>query len=63
MTDENGNAIVNSYRGGNTERNIGYPASPGEIDWYVEMLKRAAPALSPADLNATRIWLQKHAPR
>jgi thioredoxin-related protein len=61
MTDENGNPIVNSYRNGDTNANIGYPALPSEIDWYIEMLKRAAPSLSPADLAATRNWLSKHA--
>ncbi len=62
MTDENGNPLVNAYRGGNTSNNIGYPALPEEIDWYIEMLKRAAPSLSGADLAATHKWLQNHAP-
>lgn len=63
MTDENGKPIVNSYRNGDTASNVGYPASPEEIDWYIEMLKRAAPTLSSADLRATRTWLHKYAPR
>jgi thiol-disulfide isomerase/thioredoxin len=62
FTDENGNPLINSYRDGNTSGNVGYPALPEEIDWYVEMLERAAPSLSPADLAATHTWLQKHAP-
>ncbi len=62
ITDENGNPLINSYRDGKTSGNIGYPALPEEIDWYVEMLKRAAPSLSPADLAATHVWLQKHSP-
>jgi hypothetical protein len=62
MTDNNGNPIVYSYRNGDTNSNVGYPALPEEIDWYIEMLKRAAPSLSPADLAATRDWLRKHAP-
>ena len=62
ITDENGNPLANSYRDGNTSGNIGYPALPEEIDWYVAMLKRAAPSLSPTDLTATHAWLQKHAP-
>ena len=62
ITDENGNPLVNSYRDGNTSGNVGYPALPEEIDWYVEMLKRAAPSLSSADLAATHTWLQKHTP-
>jgi thioredoxin-related protein len=61
MTGEDGNPIVNSYRNGDTNANVGYPAAPEEIDWYIEMLKRAAPTLSPNDLAATRDWLRKHA--
>jgi thiol-disulfide isomerase/thioredoxin len=61
ITDENGKPLINSCRNGNREDNIGYPDSPKEIDWYVEMLKRAAPALSTQDLVATRTWLQAHA--
>ena len=62
ITDETGRPIVNSYRDGSTCNNVGYPDSPEEIDWYVAMLKRAAPSLSPADMLATRTWLQKHTP-
>ena len=62
ITDEKGAALANSYRDGNSSNNIGYPALPEEIDWYIEMLKRAAPSLSTADLAATHIWLQKRAP-
>jgi thiol-disulfide isomerase/thioredoxin len=61
MTDETGAPIVNSYRNGDANNNIGYPALPTEIDWYLEMLKRAAPQLSEDDLAATRRWLQQHA--
>lgn len=62
MTDENGNPLINSYIHGDINKNIGYPALPGEIDWYVEMLKRAAPSLSPADLAATHTWLKHRSP-
>jgi thiol-disulfide isomerase/thioredoxin len=62
ITDANGQPIVNSYRNGNTSDNIGYPAVPQEFDWYLEMLKRGAPSLSPADMAATRTWLQNHSP-
>ena len=62
MTDEHGRPVVDSNRNGNPAANIGYPALPVEIDWYIEMLKRAAPALSSEDLSATRTWLKKHAP-
>jgi thiol-disulfide isomerase/thioredoxin len=63
MTDETGSPLINSYRDGHSGNNIGYPALPEEINWYIEMLKRAAPSLSPAELAATRTWLEKHAPR
>jgi thiol-disulfide isomerase/thioredoxin len=62
ITDEDGNPIINSYRNGKVGDNIGYPALAVEIDWYVEMLRRAAPSLSSGDLDATRTWLRKHDP-
>lgn len=61
IADESGKPVVNSYRNGSTDGNVGYPAAPEEIDWYIEMLKKA-PGLSAADLAATRAWLQQHAP-
>ena len=62
MTDADGKPIVNSYRNGDAQGNVGYPAVPKEIDWYVEMLKQAAVSLSPQDIAATRTWLSKHSP-
>lgn len=62
ITDADGKPLANSYRNGNTQDNIGYPAVPKEFDWYIEMLKRGAPALSEQDLTAVHNWLQKHAP-
>jgi hypothetical protein len=62
ITDENGQPIVNSYRNGKTGSNVGYPALPAEIDWYIVMLRRAAPSLSSEDLAATHAWLTKHSP-
>jgi thiol:disulfide interchange protein len=61
-TSAEGTPLVNSYRNGDAKDNIGYPVLPQEIDWYIEMLKRAAPALSANDLSATRAWLKQHAP-
>ena len=63
MTDASGKPIVTSYLNGDPKDNIGYPVLPQEIDWYIKMLKRAAPAFSAADLKTTRLWLQQHAPR
>ena len=62
ITDENGELIVNSNQDGEAGHNVGYPALPAEIDWYVEMLKQSAPSLSAQDLSATHAWLQKHSP-
>jgi thioredoxin-related protein len=45
--DEKGELIVNSLRPtGSSRENIGYPAQPEEIDWFITMLKKAAPAMS-----------------
>ena len=60
MTDAAGKPIVNSYRNGVKDNNVGYPYLPEEVDWYMEMLKRAAPALSAADLETTHNWLKAH---
>ncbi len=62
IAGSDGKPIVNSYRNGKPADNVGYPALPEEIDWYIEMLKRGAPNLSAEDLAATRTWLKAHAP-
>jgi thiol-disulfide isomerase/thioredoxin len=62
ITDEDGTPLVNSYRNGDSNKNVGYPALPEEIDWYIDMLKHAAPSLSAGDLAGTHKWLQKHSP-
>lgn len=59
-----GKVIVNSYRpvpGKNhgAETNIGYPALPVEIDWFMQMLRQSAPAISPAESDIIRHWLQQ----
>ena len=40
--------IVNSKRDG---QNIGFPAEPEEIDWFVQMMKKAAPNISQDDVR------------
>jgi hypothetical protein len=63
MLDPAGHPIVNSLRpdpktpGGN---NIGYPAIPIEIDWFMHMLQKAAPTLTPQDTAAIHTWLTAH---
>ncbi len=52
--DSEGAMIVNSKRpanSGTTGENIGYPAQPEEINWFVTMMKRAAPKMTGADLK------------
>jgi thiol-disulfide isomerase/thioredoxin len=48
--DAQGNLIVNSNRAGSG--NIGFPAEPVEVDWFIQMVKKAAPKISAADLKA-----------
>lgn len=42
--------------------NIGYPASPEEIDWFITMLRKSAPSLTPQDLSTIQTWLKDHSP-
>lgn len=44
--DAQGALIVNSKRDG---QNIGYPAQPVEIDYFAEMMKKAAPNMAESD--------------
>lgn len=61
ITTPDGDPVINSNRDGKTDANIGYPAAPEEIDWYIAMLQKV-PSLSAADLAATRAWLRQHSP-
>jgi thiol-disulfide isomerase/thioredoxin len=58
-----GHPIINSLRpdpkapaGGN----IGYPAVPAEVDWFMQMLQKSAPTLTPQDTAAIHAWLTAH---
>ncbi|MBE0544798.1 MAG: thioredoxin family protein [Verrucomicrobia bacterium] len=62
--DSKGTLIVNSKRpakDGTPGGNIGFPAAPEEIDWFVAMMKKAAPKISEADLKVieTALRVQK----
>jgi thiol-disulfide isomerase/thioredoxin len=46
--DAKGTLLINSKRDG---KNIGYPTEPQEIDWFVKMMKQAAPNISPEDIK------------
>jgi thiol-disulfide isomerase/thioredoxin len=52
--DAKGAMIVNSKRSSQTGPaggNIGFPAQPAEIGWFVAMLKKAAPKIAEDDLK------------
>jgi thiol-disulfide isomerase/thioredoxin len=53
--DAKGTLIANSKNGG---ENIGYPAQPAEIDWFVHMMKKAAPNMSQDDLKTIETALR-----
>ncbi len=59
MLDEQGKLLASSVRPGK-EGNIGYPASSDEIRWFVTMLRKAAPAMTPQDLKTIQAWLSAH---
>jgi hypothetical protein len=62
--DPKGGLIVNSNRPSkrkSTGENIGYPSAPEEIDWFMVMIKKAAPALTENDAVIVEEWLRKAA--
>jgi thiol-disulfide isomerase/thioredoxin len=63
MLNPAGRPIVDSLRPDHRSKsNIGYPAVPVEIDWFMHMLQLAAPDLTPADRATIKQWLDDHAP-
>lgn len=53
--DAKGAMIVNSKQDG---QNIGYPAQPNEIEWFVQMMKKAAPDISADDVKTIELVLR-----
>jgi hypothetical protein len=53
--DAKGALIVNSKLKG---QNIGYPGQPEEIDWFIQMMKKAAPKMSADDLKTIETALR-----
>src|ERR1041384_5236717 len=53
--DSQGALIVNSKRDG---QNIGYPGESQEIDYFVQMMKKAAPKMSDEDLKTIEMALR-----
>jgi thioredoxin-related protein len=62
MLDASGNSITNSLRpvGHGNSDNIGYPDASYEIDWFIQMLNKAAPTLTLQDSATIRNWLNAH---
>ncbi len=59
-----GQTIVTSNRPSKKKaagENIGYPSAPEEIDWFMVMIRKAAPTLSEADAGTVERWLRKAA--
>ena len=54
--DAKGDVIVNSKR--DDLANIGYPGDPAEIEWFVHMMKKAAPKISEADVKTIETALR-----
>jgi hypothetical protein len=58
--DAKGEMIINAKRNG--QSNIGYPLKQEETDWFLTMLKKAAPAVTAQELKTVEDWL-KNQPR
>jgi thioredoxin-related protein len=57
--DAKGKLIVNSNRGGESGQNIGYPAAPEEVAWFMQMIKKAAPAIRDEDTQVIEKTLRE----
>ncbi len=60
--DAKGELIVNSNRpvpGHPEGDNIGYPAEPYEIDWFMAMLKKAVPEMTLDESRTIESWLRR----
>ena len=53
--DAKGSVIITSKLDG---QNIGYPGQPSEIDWFVQMMKKAAPAMAEKDIKTIEAALR-----
>jgi thioredoxin-related protein len=53
--DAKGRTIANSMLNGN---NIGYPGEPAEIDYFVQIMRKAAPKMSDGDLKTIETALR-----
>lgn len=67
VVDPTGKTIVNSYRpvkgkAAGADTNVGYPALPEEIDWFMEMMRQSAPSMSAKETASIRRWLKEKSP-
>jgi len=63
IIDPNGTIVATSERpiaGQNTGENVGYPTEPEEIDWFLKMMKKGAPALTEEEARTVEDWLRRH---
>ena len=64
MLTSSGKVIADSvhpvYGRRDIRANVGYPDSPSGIDWFLEMLRRAAPSLTVNESAAIQNWLRQH---
>jgi thiol-disulfide isomerase/thioredoxin len=64
--DAQAQPLINSNRpvqGQSKGENVGYPALPEEIDWFMTMLQKTEPSLTPADAHTIEAWLRKRSHR
>jgi thioredoxin-related protein len=60
--DAQGGLIVNSKRptsAGADGEGIGYPAEPEEIDWFLQMIRKAAPRISEEEVRVVQAALRE----
>lgn len=60
--DAQGQLLINSTRPVNHKpkgENIGYPALPVEIDWFMTMLRKTVPPLTKSDADMIETWLRR----
>jgi thioredoxin-related protein len=62
MLDETGEWIADSKMpaGDGPPENLGYPAGSDQIDWFMHMVKKAAPDMAAEDVKTLRDFLEKH---
>jgi len=62
FVDPAGQVLVNSNRPvpGKPGENVGFPSAPEEVDWFMTMLRRAAPALGPEQRRVIEARLRSH---